>query len=173
MISILAGVAIVRAVRTCTGSDPRIKWPNDVMLGGKKFGGILVESVVQGNQVAYAVLGIGINIGLDIETLADIREFTTSLNMAAGQPVSREDVLRQLLHNLDGLYQQVMQGEPVLPEWRSMLETLGQRVWARGNSASYTGLAEGVDELGNLQLRLDGGQMVTLTAGDVSLSKDG
>ena len=173
MISILAGVATVRAIRTCTGSDPRIKWPNDVMLGGKKVGGILVESVVQGNQVAYAVLGIGINIGLDIETLGDIRDFTTSLNMAVGHPVSREDVLRQLLHNLDGLYQQVMQGGPVMPEWRLLLETLGQRVQARGSSTSYTGLAEGVDEVGNLQLRLDGGLMVTLTAGDVSLSHDG
>ena len=102
------------------------------MLGGKKAAGILVESVVQGDQVAYAVLGIGINIGLDIETLGDIRDFTTSLNMAVGHPVSREDVLRQLLHNLDGLYQQVMQGAPVLPEWRLLLETLGQRVRARG-----------------------------------------
>ena len=173
MISILAGVAMVSAIRTCTGSDPRIKWPNDVMLGGKKVGGILVESVVQGNQVTYAVLGIGINIGLDIETLGEIRDFTTSLNTAVGHPVSREDVLRQLLHNLDGLYEQVMQGGSVLPQWRLLLETLGRRVLAHGSNASYTGLAEDVDELGNLQLRLDSGQMVTLTAGDVSLSPDG
>ena len=172
MISILAGVATVRAIRTCTGSDPRIKWPNDVMLGSKKVGGILVESVVQGDRVTYAVLGIGINVGLDIESLGDIRDFTTSLNVSVGHPVSREDVLRQLLHNLDGLYQQVMQGGLVLPEWRPMLETLGQRVRAWGSSASCTGLAEDVDELGNLQLRLDSGQMVTLTAGDVSLSDD-
>ncbi len=170
MISILAGVATVRTIRTCTGSNPRIKWPNDVMLGGKKVGGILVESAVQGDQVAYAVLGIGINIGLDVETLGDIRDSTTSLNTAVGQPVSREDLLRQLLHDLDGLYLQVMQGGPVFSEWKSMLETLGQRVHARESGDSYTGLAEGVDELGNLQLRLEDGRMVTLTAGDVSLS---
>lgn len=172
MISILAGVATVQAIRACTGSDPRIKWPNDVMLGGKKISGILVESVVQGDEVTYAVLGIGINIGLDIDTLGEIRDSTTSLNMALGYSVSREDVLRQLLHNLDGLYQRVMRGGSVLPGWWPMLETLGQRVQAHGSSASYVGLAEGVDELGNLQLRLDGGQLVTLTAGDVSLSND-
>ena len=171
MISILAGVASVRAIRACTSADPRIKWPNDVTIRGKKVGGILVESVVQGEEVAYAVLGIGINVSLDIESLGEIRDFTTSLNMAVGSPVPREDVLRQLLHDLDGLYQQVMQGGPVLTEWRSMLETLGQRVRALGSSAAYTGLAESVDELGNLQLRLDDGQMVTLTAGDVTLSR--
>ena len=172
MISMLAGVATVRAIRTCTGTEPKVKWPNDVTLDGKKLSGILVESVVQGDQVTYAVLGIGINIGLDIESLGDIRDTTTSLNIALGHPVSREEVLRQLLHDLDGLYQQVLQGGTVLPEWRSMLETLGQRVRAHGSNVSYTGLAEGVDEVGNLQLRLDGGQMVTLTAGDVSLSHD-
>ena len=172
MISILAGVATVRTIRACTGTDPKVKWPNDVTIGGKKLGGILVESVVQGNQVTYAVLGIGINIGLDIETLGEIRDSTTSLNIVVGHSVSREDVLRQLLHDLDGLYQQVMQGGTALPEWRPMLETLGQRVRAHGSNASYTGLAEDVDDVGNLQLRLDDGQRVTLTAGDVSLSHD-
>ena len=172
MISILAGVATVRAIRTTTGSDPQIKWPNDVMLGGKKICGILVESVVQGDAVAFAVLGIGINVNLDTEALEDIGDFAGSLSVAVGHPVSREDVLRQLLHNLDGLYLQAMQGQSPLPEWRTMLETLGQRVRAHGSSESYIGLAEGIDEVGNLQLRLDSGQMITLTAGDISLSHD-
>ena len=132
LISILAGVATVRAIRTTTGSDPQIKWPNDVMLGGKKIAGILVESVVQGDTVAYAVLGIGINVNLDAEALADIGDFASSLNAAIGQPVAREDVLRQLLHDLDGLYLQALQGQSPLPEWRTMLETLGQRVRPTG-----------------------------------------
>ncbi len=172
LISILAGVATVRAIRTTTGSDPQIKWPNDVMLGGKKIAGILVESVVQGDTVAYAVLGIGINVNLDAEGLADIGDFASSLNAAIGQPVAREEVLRQLLHDLDGLYLQALEGQSPLPEWRTILETLGQRVRAHGSNKAYTGLAEGVDELGNLQLRLDDGQSVTLTAGDVSLSHE-
>ena len=110
MIGILAGVAIVRSIRTCTGLDPRIKWPNDITLQGKKVAGILVETAVQGDQVDHAVLGIGINVDLDLDSLGDIRDFTTNLNVALGSPVSREDLLRQLLHDLDTLYHQATQG---------------------------------------------------------------
>ena len=168
-LAILAGVATVRAIRKTTGLDPRIKWPNDIMLEGKKVGGILVESVSMGDEVTYAIVGIGVNVNLDQQTLDDIEGVATALNASSGQPFSREDLFRQLLHDLDSLYLQVVQGESPMPEWRSVLETLGQRVEARWGQESYIGLAEGVDELGNLQLRLDGGRLITLTAGDVSL----
>ena len=172
-LSILAGVATVRAIRKTSGLDPRIKWPNDIMLNGKKVGGILVESVSTGEKVNYAIVGIGVNVNLDRETLDDIRRVdsrvATALDTSAGRSISREDVFRQLLHDLDSLYLQVVQGESPMPEWRSLLETLGQRVEVRWGQESYIGLAEGVDDLGNLQLRLDEGRLITLTAGDVSL----
>ena len=168
-LGILAGVATVRAIRKTTGLDPRIKWPNDIMLNRKKVGGILVESVSTGEKVAYAIVGIGVNVNLDKETLDDIEGVATALNASSGQSISREDVFRQLLHDLDSLYLQAVQGESPMPEWRSVLETLGQRVEARWGQEAYIGLAEGVDELGNLRLRLDEGRLITLTAGDVSL----
>ena len=170
IISILAGVAIVRSIRTCTGLNPRIKWPNDVMLQGKKVAGILVETAVRGDRVDHAVLGIGINIDLDLDSLAGIRDFTTNLNVALGAPVSREDLLRQLLHDLDSLYHQALQGVPIIGEWRPLLDTLGYRVQTYGRGDSHTGVAEDIDDLGNLLLRLDDGSSVTLTAGDVSLT---
>ena len=170
MISVLAGVAAVRAIRKTTGLDPQIKWPNDVMVDGKKAGGILVESVVQGQDVAYAILGIGLNISLDIQSAEEIADFATTLDAAAGRSVSPEDVLRQLLHDLDSLYLQVTRaGSSPLPEWKSLLATLGQRVRVGWGQDSYDGLAEDVDELGNLQLRLDDERLVTVTAGDVTL----
>jgi len=172
-LSILAGVATVRAIRKTSGLDPRIKWPNDIMLNGKKVGGILVESVSTGEKVTYAIVGIGVNVNLDQETLDDIQRVgkgvATDLNASAGRSMSRENVFRQLLHDLDSLYLQVVQGVSPMPEWQSVLETLGQRVEARWGQESYIGLAEGVDDLGNLQLRLDEGRLITLTAGDVSL----
>ena len=168
-LSMIAGVATSRAIRKTTGLDPRIKWPNDVILSGKKVGGILVESAVEGEKVLYAIVGIGINVNLDTEKLEDIAGHATDLNTAAGRSVPREEVFRQLLHDLDSLYLQVIQGESPLPEWRTLVETLGQRVQTRRGKDYYRGLAEGLDELGNLQLRLDDGQLVTLTAGDVTL----
>ena len=168
-LSILAGIATIRTIRKTTGLDPRIKWPNDVMLDGKKAGGILVESVVEGNRVVHAILGLGINIDLDLNESDDIADLATDLNTATGRSVPREEVFRQLLHDLDSLYLQVIQGESPVPEWSTLVDTLGQRVIARWGEDSYIGLAEGIDELGNLQLRQDDGRLVTLTAGDVTL----
>ncbi len=168
-LSILAGVAAIRATRKITGLDPRIKWPNDVMLGGKKVGGILVESVVEGPKVLYAILGMGLNFNPEIQQFKVIAGLASDLSTAAGRPVPRDELFRQLLHDLDTLYLNALQGESPLPEWRPLVQTLGQKVTAFWGDDSYVGLAEGVDELGNLELRQDDGRLVTLTAGDVTL----
>jgi BirA family biotin operon repressor/biotin-[acetyl-CoA-carboxylase] ligase len=226
-LSCLGAVAVVRAIRQATGLNPRLKWPNDVLLSGKKVAGVLVESAIQGEQLEYAVLGIGINVGLDLgeippdpplqrgegrtldslpyqggDTEGVVLSQATSLNAQAGQEVPRDALLRHLLHALDRLYVGVgsipvgahsrapLQGG-VMEEWRGLLDTLGQRVQVsaanpdvRAHSraplqgatevapgdATLTGLAEGVDGLGNLLLRLDDGRLLTLTAGDVTLA---
>jgi BirA family biotin operon repressor/biotin-[acetyl-CoA-carboxylase] ligase len=168
-ISIIGGVAAARAVRKTTGLDPRIKWPNDLLVRGRKVAGILAESAIAGDSVLYAVLGIGINVALDTEQSVDIAALATSINAAAGRDTSREDLLRQLLQDLDALYLQLDLGQSPIPEWRDLLETAGQRVDAAWGNDSYSGVAEGVDEVGNLLLRQDDGQLVTLTAGDVTL----
>ena len=169
MVSILAGVATARTIRSTTGLSPSIKWPNDVLVRGKKVAGILVESVVLGQTVSYAVLGIGINVGLDPSGIKAIANSATSINTAADREVPPEDVLRHLLQELDSLYLQAGQPETIVREWRSLLGTLGQRVSVRWREERYHGLAETVDDLGNLKLRLDDGRLVTLTAGDVTL----
>ena len=170
LLSMLAGVASARSIRKVTGLDPRLKWPNDVMLRGKKVGGILLESVVSGDQTDYAVLGIGVNVSLDTQSSREIAGLATSLNDAAGHAVAPEEVLRQVLHDLDSLYLQASQGKSSpLAEWTALLDTLGQRVEARWGDEVYVGLAESVDNSGNLQIRLDDGRRVTLTAGDVTL----
>ena len=173
MLSILAGVAVVRAIRKTTGLDPRIKWPNDVLIDGKKVSGILVESVVEGQIPAYAILGIGINVNLDTQSLEEIDVAATAISAAAGHDIPRENILGQLLQDIDSLYIQATQGASPLAEWKSLLETLGQRVRAYWGQDSYTGVAEDIDELGNLQLRLDDGQLVTVTAGDVTFHDAG
>ncbi len=175
-ISIIGGVAAVRAVRKTTGLDPKIKWPNDMMLDGRKAAGILAESAIVGDSVCYAVLGIGINIALNPAESEEVAAFhpelvegATSVNAAAGREVERESLLRQLLLELDDLYIRLGRSESPLPEWRGLLETTGRRVETTFGNDTYAGLAEGVDDIGNLLLRLDDGTVVSLTAGDVTL----
>ena len=170
-ISIIGGLAAARAVRKTTGLDARIKWPNDLMIGGRKAAGILAESAIAGNSVWYAVLGIGLNVALDTESSEEIAALATSINAAVGREVSRETLLRQLLLDLDAAYLQLRQARSPVPEWRDLLETIGQRVDAVSGGETYKGLAEGVDDTGNLLLRKDDGELLTLTAGDVSLSR--
>ena len=176
-ISIIGGVAAARAVRKTTGLTASIKWPNDLILDGRKAAGILAESAIVGDSVCYAVLGIGVNVVLDVSESEEIASFhpelvegATSVNAAAGREVDRESLLRQLLMDLDDLYISLRRGASPLPEWRNLLETTGRRVEATFGEDSYVGLAEGVDDIGNLLLRLDDGKVVSLTAGDVTLS---
>ena len=168
-ISAIGSVATVRAIRKTTGLDARIKWPNDVLLDGRKVAGILVESAVAGQDVAYAVLGIGVNVALDTGEVAEISSFATSLAEALGEAIEREDLLRRVLQELDALYVQLKDGGAPWDEWRGLMDTLGQRVRVTWQSESVEGVAEDLDDLGNLLLRVDNGRMITLTAGDVSL----
>ena len=104
-----------------------------------------------------------------------VASFATSLNEAAGRNLAPEDVLRQLLHDLDSLYLQLGQSinSPLtnspLIEWKALLDNLGQRVEVTWGNDRISGLAEDIDDLGNLMLRRDDGRLVTLTAGDVTL----
>jgi BirA family transcriptional regulator, biotin operon repressor / biotin---[acetyl-CoA-carboxylase] ligase len=167
----LGGVAVARAVSKTIGRQARLKWPNDVLLAGRKVAGILVESAIDGDSVQYAIIGIGVNINLGTRNLEELSSFATSLNTVAEQDVSREELLGHLLHQLDTLYLQLGRGQTPMAEWQRLLDTLGQRVRVSWQNDSYVGLAEGVDSTGNLQLRLDSGRLVTLTAGDVTLQE--
>jgi BirA family biotin operon repressor/biotin-[acetyl-CoA-carboxylase] ligase len=168
-ISPIGGVAAARAVRKATGLAPRIKWPNDLMLDSRKAAGILAESAIAGDSVCYAVLGLGINIALDVAEIDGISSIATSVNAAAGHEVERQLLLRQLLLELDDLYIQLGRNISPVEEWRDLIETIGRRVTAVSGTESNSGFAEGVDEIGNLQLRLDDGRLITLTSGDVTL----
>ena len=168
-ISIIGGVAAARAVRKVTGLEPQIKWPNDLLIQGRKVAGILAESAIAGDSVWYAVLGVGMNVSLNTDQTEEIASFATSVNAAAGKVVPREDLLRQFLMDLDALYLALGQDQSPIEEWQGLLSTTGQRLEATWGNESFIGVAEGTDPMGNLLLRQDDGSLVTLTAGDVTL----
>ena len=168
-ISIIGGVAAARAVRKVTGLEPQIKWPNDLLIQGRKVAGILAESAIAGDTVWYAVLGVGMNVSLNTDQTEEIASFATSVNAAAGKVVPREDLLRQFLMDLDALYLALGQDQSPIEEWQGLLSTTGQRLEATWGNESFIGVAEGTDPMGNLLLRQDDGSLLTLTAGDVTL----
>ena len=184
-VSMICGVAAARAIRKSTGLMPTIKWPNDVRIGGKKVCGILVQNTLQDNHVQYAIVGIGVNVSLD-PIAVGLGDIATSLNIEAGRTVDRQALLRRLLQELDDLYLPLRGPlgvtsstdprnasrdptlEGAISEWRSLLETLGQRVTVRWGEEVYSGLAEDVDGVGNLLLRTPDGGLLTLPAGEVT-----
>jgi BirA family biotin operon repressor/biotin-[acetyl-CoA-carboxylase] ligase len=187
-LSSLGSVAVARAILRTTSIPPKVKWPNDVLVRGRKVAGILVESGVEGREVKYAVLGIGINVSMDPLHLAGIPA-AASLDCATGRPTARDELLARLLHEIDGLYLKLRQGQTPLAEWKGLLETLGRQIkvtsgiqapqmpnpglQSPGDQSpghqSYVGLAEDIDDLGNLKVRLDDGRLVTVTSGDVTV----
>ena len=96
-VSPMAGVALVRAIRRTCRLEPGLKWPNDVMVEGRKAAGILVESAVSGDRVKHAILGIGVNIGMMPEELAALPVAATSLDAETGRGTPREELLGRLL----------------------------------------------------------------------------
>lgn len=166
-LGMLAPLAVVHIIRRVAGLVAGIKWPNDVLLRGKKVAGILVESGLRGGEVEYAVVGIGLNVDFDPAAHPDIAAIATSLSAELNQPLSPWEVLPSLLEELDRLYLALQAGEAVYPEWKQHLETLGQRVKVSGPGWSEEGVAEEVTADGSLLLRRPDGSTARLFSGEV------
>lgn len=168
-LNMAACLAVAQSIEKLTGLRPTIKWPNDVLIDGKKVSGVLIESDFQGDSVNYAIVGMALNVNLDPSSIPEISETATSLKELLGRGVSRLEVLESLLSEFEELYSALRRGEPIDKEWRRRLETLGKEITVRCGQDVREGYAESVDEDGNLLLRLEDGSLVTITAGDVTL----
>lgn len=144
-----------------------IKWPNDVLLAGKKVSGVLVESEWAWDTLRGAVVGMGLNVRVDFSG-TDLADKAISIEPSLGRPVDRTDLLVALLARVDHWAARL--GTPGLQRaWTDRLVTLGQRVTVSTAQGTYVGLAEGVGVGGALLLRDDHGTLHTLHAGDIAL----
>ena len=147
---------------------PAVKWPNDVRIGGRKLSGILIETEFQGDRLSHALVGIGVNVNLDVSDHPEIADTATSLRSEAGREFDRSEVLHSVLKNLDAWYARVKAGESLTEDWAATLETLGKQVELRWREQVITGLAESVDNQGNLTILQPSGERVTVVAGEVT-----
>jgi len=171
-LTIAAATAVARAIRTQTGLAPEIKWPNDILLGGRKTVGILTELSAEADRVRYVIIGIGVDVNV-IEFPPELAGVATSLAQAAGRRFVRSEIAAAILRELDRDYARLARGEfaAVAEEWEEQCVTLGQRVRILTGDRTLTGRAETLDTDGALLLRTDHGHLERIVGGDVSLER--
>ncbi len=159
---VMAGLAAADAVRRESGLHVGLKWPNDLLVGDLKVGGILLERVEHAG-VAAAVVGIGINCDQTAEELPVAQ--ATSLALADA-PVNRSDLLTTLVEELGERYEAWREGADLRPDYLDLCTTLGQQVQVAVPGGQVVGVAVDVDEAGRLVVRTQDGEE-RLGAGDV------
>jgi len=172
-LTFLSVVAVARAIESCTALAPQIKWPNDILIGGKKVAGLLNEMNAETEKVNFVVLGIGVNLNMRLAQLDEsvLRHPATSLLEAGGEEVDRLDFTRTLLKELDGLYHRFLtEGEGAIrAEWLERSAMRGRRVKVNCGEREFTGRVTGVDTFGALLVELTDGTLETVLSGDVAL----
>jgi BirA family transcriptional regulator, biotin operon repressor / biotin---[acetyl-CoA-carboxylase] ligase len=169
LLPLLVAVAVGEAVKTVTGLDAECKWPNDLLIGGKKFAGILLEGSLKDDELEFVVVGIGINVNQDTFP-GELVEKATSLRLATGQPVDREELFKVILERLEAHYVTMKPDGfgGVLPLWQSMSTMTGKRVSVLTGGDTLTGVVRGISSEGGLILGTSGNER-TVFAGDVTV----
>jgi BirA family biotin operon repressor/biotin-[acetyl-CoA-carboxylase] ligase len=157
LLPVLAGVAVAEAIKTITGIEARLKWPNDILVGGRKVGGIIAESGWSEGEVRFALLGIGVNVNNPLPE--DLPEATT-LSTELGEDLEMESFLQALLGRLD-LHLRQIETDPdaIIDSWRSLTQTLGMNIEVTDMSGELVrGLAVDIDADGALILETERGR---------------
>ncbi|GBF32046.1 biotin--protein ligase [Desulfocucumis palustris] len=169
-VTMLAAVALARAIQEVCHIKAGIKWPNDILIGGKKLCGILTEMSAEMERLNYLVVGMGVNVNT-ADFPGELKEIATSLKIETGAFVSRRLLLQRLLYQFEQLYRVWLDKgfKPVLAEWKEYCVTLNCPVRVTSVRETLEGWAEDVDDTGALLLRLPDGTLKQLVAGEVSL----
>lgn len=174
LLTLMGAVAGAEAIERTTGLTVALKWPNDLMLHGRKVGGILGEMAAEDARLLYVILGIGINVnhtGTDFP--GELRQIATSLRVEADHPIDRTVMARSLLESLDHWYERLLNdgSQPILEQVRRRCLTVGRMVTARSGDEQVSGFAVELDDLGRLVIRDATGVLHHLMAGDVTLTE--
>lgn len=170
-ITLLGAVSIAQAVREVTELKAQIKWPNDILIEDRKVAGILTEGSAVAGQLGFVLLGVGVNVNVDISTFPEgLLVPATSLSAESGKEIELPLLLQSCLKHLESYYAWLRADfEKILDEWRRLSAILGRRVRVSSLGETLEGVATDVDYEGALLLRVSSGEVKTVRTGDLSI----
>ncbi|HHW32046.1 MAG TPA: biotin--[acetyl-CoA-carboxylase] ligase [Clostridiaceae bacterium] len=177
LITLASSVAVVEAIKDTTGIATGIKWPNDILLDGKKLCGILVEMSSEMDRINFVVIGIGINIGQDNRDFSEnLRNKAISLKSYIYQnniniEFTRSMIVGKLLTKIEKYYNFILKGrtEEIIQNWKKYSVVLGKEVVVSSRDGDFTGIAEDLTEEGKLVIRSFDGVTQLILSGEISL----
>jgi BirA family transcriptional regulator, biotin operon repressor / biotin---[acetyl-CoA-carboxylase] ligase len=170
LLTMMAGLSARAAIEATTGLTADLKWPNDLMVGGKKVGGILTEMHAEPSQVRFVIVGIGLNVNQE-KFAGDLGTSATSLRLETGKQVSRLELLVRLLREFENDYNRFVREGPagVTQKFEAVSSyAQGKRVRVTNGTATFAGTTAGLGPEGLLLVKRDDGQVVTVISGDVT-----
>lgn len=169
---LVAGIAVAQAIKRETDLEPRLKWPNDILIDSKKVGGILTEMSAEMDRLDWVIIGIGLNVNtLRGSFPHEVEESATSLMEAGGKEIPRIKLLQGILAEFESLYGSLAESgvEPLRLRWKALSNTIGRHVVVTLPSGQIKGLAEDIDSDGALILKLGNGALERIVAGSIKL----
>jgi len=173
-LTLVTGVAVAETLKKELNLDVGIKWPNDILIGNKKVCGILTEVNASINKVNYVIVGIGIDMNVDVPLFPpDLQKGATSLKNELDTEINGAILVQKFLLNLEKLYDQFTSDKfpDILNEWRFLSKTIGSKVEVRTRGKTIRGDAIGINKDGILILELDDGSLRKIISGEC-LHKD-
>ena len=170
-LSLMTAVAAAEAIRKVTDLDVKIKWPNDLLVAGKKMTGIITEISTDMESIDYVVIGIGINVNIPQSNFPeDLREIATSLQIETGKRVSRLRILQEFLTRFETYYLLLQESdfEPILKKWKENTDILGREILVDVMGRKYQGIVKDIDHFGVLILEDADGKKQRVISGDVN-----
>lgn len=171
MLTLVMAMAVAEGIRETCGLEARIKWPNDIVIGGKKVCGMLTELSVQQEYIQHVVVGAGVNVGIQ-EFPQEIADTAACLEEECGRRVPRAELIVHIMKAFERYYEKFMEtlDFSVLKEaYDNLLVNCGREVCVLDPKGEYTGISRGINSVGELLVELPDGSERTVYAGEVSV----
>jgi BirA family biotin operon repressor/biotin-[acetyl-CoA-carboxylase] ligase len=168
LLAFVAALAVAKTIRSYK-VHATIKWPNDVRVNGRKIAGILLESEGQGQSIDYVIVGVGINLAVDLKDLSSrIQTRSTSLHHELQNPVDYHEFLNTFITAFEHYYKsyQEQRWDEIIDEWKTYSDTLGKNVRVKTMTGTLEGKAFDVDKSGFLLLQTSTGETKKILSGD-------